>query len=241
MANAPLSDDLKRKFLSCAVPIVVSTLYRKGLRNMMMFAPKPLNPRANKFVGTAFTVRTIPTREDLVEAQGRGERQNLQAEASARLAAGDVLVVEMGGETRTAFMGDIMATHFLAKGVAGVVLDGGISDAAAVADIPLPVFCCGAAGTPVTSHRLVTALQEPIGCAGVPVFPGDVVFGDANGVVVVPRHLAEEVATTCAEREEMEAWIIARVREGRPLAGTYPPNAATLAEYEAWKAAQGRG
>src|SRR5215510_6737952 len=189
----PLAETALRQIMSVAVPTIVSILYRKGLRNTMMFAPKPLNPAAAKFVGTAFTVRTIPTREDLVEATSRGERPNLQAEATARASAGDVLVVAMEGETRTAFMGDIMATHFLAKGAAGVVLDGGVSDAAALARIPFPVFCCGAAGTPVTSHRLVIELQAAIGCAGVAVFPGDVIFGDANGVVCIPRHLAAEV------------------------------------------------
>jgi len=231
-----LTDEVRRKLMSVAVPTVVSTLYRKGLRNTMMFAPKPLNPSAAKFVGTAFTVRTIPAREDLVEATSRGERPNLQAEASARVARGDVLVVAMEGETRTAFMGDIMTTHFLAKGVAAAVLDGGVSDAAAIARIPFPVFCCGAAGTPVTSHRMVAELQTAIGCAGVPVFPGDVLFGDPNGIVCIPRHLAAEVASIADERERMEEWIIERVREGRPLAGTYPPNDATLAEYRAWQA-----
>jgi regulator of RNase E activity RraA len=235
---AALADDVRRQIMSVAVPTIVSILYRKGLRNTMMFTPKPLNPAATKFVGTAFTVRTIPTREDLVEATSRGERPNLQAEATARASAGDVLVVAMEGEARTAFMGDIMATHFLAKGVAGVVLDGGVSDAAALARIPFPVFCCGAAGTPVTSHRMVVELQAAIGCAGVAVFPGDIVFGDPNGVVCIPRHLAAEVAETAAERERMEEWIIERVREGRPLKGTYPPDEKTLAEYRAWQAAK---
>jgi regulator of RNase E activity RraA len=232
-----LSDEIKRQLSGVAVPTVVSILYRKGLRGMMMQAPKPLNPSACRFLGTAFTVRTIPVREDLVEATTRGERPNLQAEAVARVAAGDVLVVAMEGETRTAFMGDIMTTHFLTKGVAGVVLDGGVSDAAAISTIPLPVFCCGTAGTPVTSHRLVVELQAPVGCAGVPVFPGDVVMGDANGVVCIPAHLVAEVAATAAERERFEEWVIAQARTGRPLAGLYPANEATMREYEAFRAA----
>jgi regulator of RNase E activity RraA len=235
---SPLTEDVRRKIMSVAVPTIVSTLYRKGLRNTMMFAPKPLNPAAAKFVGTAFTVRTIPAREDLVDATSRGERPNLQAEATARVARGDVLVVAMDGETRTAFMGDIMTTHFLAKGVAAAVLDGGVSDAAAIARIPFPVFCCGAAGTPVTSHRMVIELQAAVGCAGVAVFPGDAIFGDANGIVCIPRYLVAEVAEIAEERERMEEWIIERVREGRPLAGTYPPNEATMAEYRAWRSAR---
>lgn len=239
MIDAPALDRLRRTLEGVAVPTVVSLLYRKGLRGQMMQAPKPLNPSAARFLGRAFTVRTIPVREDLVEATARGERPNLQGEAVARLQAGDVLVVDMGGETRTAFMGDIMTTHFLAKGVAAAVLDGGVSDATAIAGIPLPVFCCGTAGTPVTSHRLVAELQTSIGCAGVAVFPGDLVFGDPNGVVVVPAHLADEIAAAAAEREAFEAWVIAQARTGRPLAGLYPANAATMAEYEAFKAAKG--
>jgi regulator of RNase E activity RraA len=146
------------------------------------------------------------------------------------------MVVAMEGETRTAFMGDIMTTHFLAKGVSGVVLDGGVSDAAAIAGIPLPVFCCGTAGTPVTSHRLVVELQTSIGCAGVPVFPGDVILGDANGIVCIPAHLAAEVARAAADREAFEAWVIAQARTGRALAGLYPANEATMREYEAARA-----
>lgn len=237
MSTEPvLTNEITHLLAGVAVPTVVSLLYRKGLRGMMMQAPRPLNPAACRFLGTAFTVRTIPVREDLVEATARGERPNLQAEAVARVAAGDVLVVAMDGETRTAFMGDIMATHFLARGVAGVVLDGGVSDAAAIAAIPLPVFCCGTAGTPVTSHRLVVELQAPIGCAGVPVFPGDVVMGDANGVVCIPAHLVAEVAAAAAERERFEAWVLGEARKGRPLAGLYPANEATLREYEAFRA-----
>jgi regulator of RNase E activity RraA len=241
MPDAPptpsvVTDEVRCLLSGVAVPTVVSILYRKGLRGMMMQTPKPVNPAATKFVGTAFTVRTIPVREDLVEATARGERPNLQGEAVARVSAGDVLVVAMEGETRTAFMGDIMATHFFTKGVAGVVLDGGVSDAAAISAIPLPVFCCGTAGTPVTSHRLVVELQVAVGCAGVPVFPGDVVMGDANGVVCIPAHLAAEVARTAADREAFEEWVLCEARKGRPLAGLYPANEATMREYEAFKA-----
>jgi len=232
-----LTPEIRRQLERVAVPTVVSTLYRLGLRGMMMQAPKNLNPSAPRLLGTAFTVRTIPVREDLVEATARGERPNLQGEAIARIGAGEVLVVAMDGESRTAFMGDIITTHLLAKGSAGVVLDGGVSDAAAISAIPLPVYCCGTAGTPVTSHRLVVELQAPIGCAGVPVFPGDVIMGDGNGIVCIPAHLVAQVAATAAEREMFEEWVISEARKGRPLTGLYPANEATRREYEAFLAA----
>jgi regulator of RNase E activity RraA len=238
---SPLTPEVRRQLERAAVPTVVSTLYRLGLRGMMMQAPKALNPAAPRLLGIAFTVRTIPVREDLVEATARGERPNLQGEAVARIGAGEVLVVAMDGESRTAFMGDIMTTHLLAKGAAGVVLDGAVSDAAAISTIPLPLYCCGTAGTPVTSHRMVAELQTPIGCAGVPVFPGDVILGDANGIVCIPAHLVAQVAATAEEREDFEEWVIAEARTGRPLTGLYPPNAATKAEYEAIRARRGGG
>lgn len=223
-----------------SVPTVVSTLWRMGFRNTLLFGPRPLNPDAVRLVGRAVTVRTIAVREDLLEAQQRGERPNLQAESVARIGAGEVLVVGMGGETRTAFMGDIMTTHLLAKGAAGAVLDGSVSDAAAISGIPFPVFCTGNAATPLTSHRIVVELDCPIDCAGVPVLPGDVIMGDANGVVAIPGQIASELAETCAERELLEEFVIERVRDGAPLAGTYPPDEATLAAFRDWRSETGR-
>lgn len=234
-----LSEPLRALLLQASVPTVVSLLWRKGYRNSFMFGPKPLNPAAVKFAGPAFTVRTIPVREDLVEAQNSGARPNLQARSVAEIQPGQVLAVAMDGETRTAFMGDIMTTHLLVKGVAGIVLDGGVSDAAAISTIPLPLFCTGNAATPVISHRFVIDLNVPVGIAGVPVLPGDVLMGDGNGVVAIPAHMVEEIAEAAAEREIMEAFIVGRVRDGAPLAGTYPPDAETLAAYEAWRKARG--
>ena len=223
-----------------SVPTVVSTLWRKGFKNTLMFGPRPINQQAVKFVGRAVTVRTIAVREDLLEAQQRGERDNLQAESVAITGAGYVLVVGMAGETRTAFMGDIMTTHLLAKGAAGVVLDGAVSDVAAISEIPLPVFCTGSAATPFTSHRLVVELNCAIDCAGVPVLPGDIVMGDANGVAVIPAHMASEIAETCVERELLEEFVVEKVRGGAPLAGTYPPDEETLAEFRDWRLERGR-
>jgi regulator of RNase E activity RraA len=234
-----LPETTRATLLRAAVPTVVSLLWRKGFKNTFMFGPRPLNPSATRFAGAAFTVRTIPVREDLVEAQNSGARPNLQGRSVADIGPGEVLAVAMDGETRTAFMGDIMTTHLLVKGCAGVVLDGGVSDAAAIASIPLPLFCTGNAATPVTSHRFVIDLNVPVGIAGVPVMPGDVLMGDSNGVVAIPFHLVEEIAEAASEREILEEFVVGRVRQGAPLAGTYPPNEATLAEYAAWRKARG--
>jgi regulator of RNase E activity RraA len=239
--SSTLADATRDRLMKVSVPTVVSLLWRKGFRNTFPFGPKPVNPAATKFVGTAFTVRTIPVREDLVEAQARGERPNLQAKAVDDIGAGEVLVVAMDGETRTAFMGDIMTTHLLVKGASGAVLDGGVSDAAAISAIPFPVFCTGNAGIPVTSHRFVCDLNVPVGIAGVPVLPGDVVMGDANGIVFIPAQLADEIAEAAVERELLEEFVVGRVRDGAPLKGTYPPNDETLRAFEGWRAGRAVG
>ncbi len=233
-----LSELTRSRLLGVAVPTVVSLLWRRGFRNTLLFGPRPLNPQAVRFAGAAYTVRTIPVREDLVEAQAKGERPNLQNLAVAEVAPGQVLVVAMDGEMRTAFMGDIMATHLMVKGVSGVVLDGAVSDAAAIAALDIPIFCIGNAGTPVTSHRFVIDLNGPVGVAGVPIFPGDVIIGDANGVAAIPAQLADEIAAAAAERELLEEFVVGRVRDGAKLAGTYPPDEATMAEFETWRKAR---
>lgn len=239
MSSTPtLSAETHKKLLQVAVPTVVALLWRKGFTNTLMSQPKPLNADCLKFAGPAFTVRTIPVRPDLLEAQADGRRPNLQAQSVADIAPGQVLAVDMGGETRTAFMGDIMTTYLMVKGVAGIVLDGGVSDAAAIGSIAIPLFCQGSAATPVISHRFVIDLNVPVGIDGVTVFPGDVLMGDANGVVAIPAHIVDEIADAAVARELLEEFVIGKVRDGAPLAGTYPPNEATLKEYEIWRAKQ---
>ena len=232
-----LDPEIRRLLMAASVPAVVSILWRRGYRNTHIVGPTPINPAAVRFCGPARTVLTLPMREDILAEQTEGRRPNLQARSVDEARAGDALVVAMGGETRTAFMGDIMTTYLRVKGVAGVVLDGGVSDSAAIAGIDLPVFAMGNAATPLGSHRMVTALDVPVACAGVTVFPGDVLMGDGNGVVAIPAALAAEVAEAAAEREALEAFVIERVRQGAPLKGTYPPDEATLKAFEAHRAA----
>jgi regulator of RNase E activity RraA len=240
MSTRPKLDETTRAhLLASSVPAVVSILWGKGLKNTFIADPRPVNPNATKFVGIAFTVRTIPVREDILELQNSGARPNLQNKAVADIASGEVLVVGMGGETDTSFMGDIMTTGMMVKGVSGVILDGSVSDAAAISTLDLPVFATGNAATPLTSHRMVVELNGDIECAGVAVFDGDVIMGDANGCVTIPSAIVKEIANLAQERERLESFVVGRVAAGAPLEGTYPPNKATLAEYAEWCAKNG--
>ena len=127
----------------------------------------------------------------------------------------------------------MVATAFKVRGVAGIVLDGGVNDRAAIETIGLPVYASGDAAIPFTSHRHITGLNEPIGCGGVAIFPGDVMIGDQNGVAAIPLEIVAEVAEKALDREELEAFCAERLREGAPLATTYPPNEETVAAFRA--------
>ena len=228
-----MSDAVREKLRLCSVPSVVSTLYRMGFQNVFVRGIKPLAPGAPVMVGPAMTMRTIPIREDMRTAIADGQLDNLQARAFNETAAGEVLVCEAAGVSETALLGDMVSTSFKVRGVAGIVVDGGVNDRAAISGIGLPVYAAGDASLPFTSHRHITALNEPIACGGVAVFPGDIMIGDQNGVAAIPRHVVEELAAKAHEREELEAFCAVRLREGAPLDTTYPPNDETVAAFHA--------
>jgi regulator of RNase E activity RraA len=135
------------------------------------------------------------------------------------------------GQGRAASAGGILATRLQVRGVEGLVTDGTLRDTPEIAKLDLAVYAQGASPlTNLAQHHAVD-LDVPIGCAEVAVYPGDVMVGDEEGVVCVPRHLAQEVAEAAAEQEELEAWIRGEVAGGKPLRGTYPPDRTTLERY----------
>jgi regulator of RNase E activity RraA len=227
----PLDSGVRNKLAASSVPSVVSTLYRMGYQNVFLRGVKPLAPGAPVMVGPAMTLRTIPIREDQRAAIAEGRAQNLQKRAFEEIGPGRVLVCEAGGVVETALLGDMVATAFKVRGVAGIVVDGGVNDRAAISGLAFPVYAMGDASLPFTSHRHVTALDVPVGCGGVAVFPGDVMVGDENGVAAIPAAVVADVAEAAHEREELEAFCAARLREGAPLSTTYPPDEATVAAF----------
>ncbi|XWN33868.1 MAG: ribonuclease activity regulator RraA [Devosia sp.] len=229
-----IDDALRTTLKAASVPSVVSTLYRMGYQNVFLRGVKPLAaPDTPIMVGPAMTMRTIPIREDKRADIAEGRAESLQGKAFNETAAGEVLVCEAAGIVDTALLGDMVATSFKVRGVAGIVVDGGVNDRASIAHIGLPVYAAGDASLPFTSHRLITELNAPIGCGGVAIFPGDIVVGDANGVAAIPLHVAEEVAEKAAEKEALEAFCAERLRDGAPLSTTYPPNEETVAAFHA--------
>jgi len=217
---------------------LTTVLFKRGFRNVFVQGVFLLNRDAPRMVGAAYTLRYIPAREDLDQLGAFEGRGHPQREAIEACPPGQVLVMDARRDASAATGGDILMTRLMVRGVAGVVTDGGLRDTPTIEKLPWPAYCAArSAPLNLVRHHAVDA-QVPIGCGGVPVYPGDVVVGDAEGVVVIPAKIAEEVATEAEAQTQFEDWVEAKVKQGRPIFGLYPPSPETKAEFEAWKKAQ---
>jgi regulator of RNase E activity RraA len=215
---------------------LTTQLFKRGLRNTFMQGVAPLAGHSGpNLVGPAFTLRNIPSREDIDVLELFANPEYAQRKCVETIPAGHVLVQDCRGERNSASFGSILTQRLQVRGVAGMVSDGPVRDSTTIAALGLPVFCAGASAPPNLIRHHAIDINVPIGCGGVAVFPGDVIVGDADGIVVVPRELAVEVAQAAAEQEQMEEFLTERIRAGAALPGTYPPNEATRAAYDEWK------
>ena len=234
-SNKPLADDTLERLRAVSVATVTMQLLKRGLRHTFIQGARPLNPQHACFAAEAYTLRTIPMREDLSTPEVLADPEYPQRKAIEACPPGQVLVCDSRGEQRAGMLGDILITRLMVRGVAAFVTDGPMRDAAAVAAIEFPTFCTGSAAPASLAAHFAAAVQDPIACGGVAVFPGDVLVGDPDGACVVPRGIADDVACAAGEQEQIEAFILERIRHGAPVPGTYPPNEATLAAFEAWR------
>lgn len=205
-------------------------LRKRGLNNVTIDGVRPLHPTA-KLVGTAKTLRFVPNREDLFASHGGG--YNAQKRAFDAVEDGEILVIEARGETGSGTLGDVLAIRAHARGAAGIITDGGVRDADAVTAVGIPVYTSGAHPAVLGRKHVPWDLDVTIACGGTTVQPGDIIVGDADGVIVIPPHLAQEVAEAAHAQEAEDAWIAARVAEGHPVNGLFPMNAEWRARFEA--------
>ena len=214
---------------------LTTVLFKRGLRNVFIQGIFLLNRNAPRMVGEAYTLRYIPAREDVDQLGAFEGRGHPQREAIEACPPGHVLVMDARRDASAATGGDILMTRLMVRGAAGIVTDGGLRDTPTIEKLEFPVYCAArAAPLNLVRHHAIDA-QVPIGCGGVAVYPGDVVVGDGDGVVVIPAKIADEVAEEAGKQTEFEDWVEARVREGRSIFGLYPPSPETRAEFEAWK------
>lgn len=228
-----LPDGVLEKLRQVSTSTLATQLFRRGFRQPVLSGVKPLSTVTDGFVGEAFTMRFIPAREDVDTLDPYRSGNTLQWEAIESVPPGHVIVVDSRGDASAASGGDMLMTRALMRGAAGFVTDGGLRDVAVLASLPFATYARSVAITTRAAFHHVADLQVAIGCAGVAVYPGDVLVGDRDGVVVVPRALAAEIAGPALEQEQLEAYLHTRIKGGEALWGIYPPSPRTIAEYQA--------
>jgi regulator of RNase E activity RraA len=234
MTSVPLSAETVKNFLYASTATVATQMLKRGFRNCAIGGVKPLNPKAARLVGPAFTLRFIPAREDLDRPPVPGDPPSPQRAAIEDTPPGHVLVIGTGGSTRSGTLGDILVLRLKVRGVAGVLTDGAMRDSPVIGTFDYPVYCTASAAPPSMANMHAADVQTPVGICGVPVYPGDVIVADEDGAIVVPRTLADEVARDSFEQERLEKFVAIRIGQGREIPGTYPPNDQTKSDYQAW-------
>ena len=231
-------DTLKR----VSTATLATALFKRGLRNQMIQGVQPLSPpKADSMVGEAYTLRYIPAREDLNDMSVFRNHAHPQRKAVEECPPGAVMVIDSRKDARAASAGGILVTRLMTRGVVGIVTDGGFRDSAEIAKLEIASYHVRpSAPTNLTLHQAID-INVPIGCGDAPVFPGDVIVGDADGCIVIPAHLADDIAAEATEMTAYEDFVTERVRGGQPTRGLYPPtDESNLDLFKTWREKHGR-
>lgn len=230
-----LTPTLHALLATCSAASVSTQLVKRGFRNTAVRGVRPANLNLPRMIGPAYTVRYVPAREDLDAYGSGGDPSNKQRQAVEEMPAGSVMVLDCRRDADVAGMGAILCRRLQVRGAAGVVLDGGVRDTLQVAASALPVYCAGPAAPANYVGHHAADVQVPVACGGVAVYPGDIIFGDAEAVIVIPVHMLDEIAHEAAEMEERERFLLTEIDAGRSIVGVYPPSPHTMERYKAWQ------
>ncbi|OGB04591.1 MAG: hypothetical protein A3E25_04620 [Burkholderiales bacterium RIFCSPHIGHO2_12_FULL_69_20] len=236
-----LSPQTRDQLKTVSTATLCTALFKRGLRNQFIQGVHPLNPAGPNMVGEAFTLRYIPAREDLNPISVFQDRSHPQRVAVEQCPPGAVMVFDSRKDARAASAGSILITRLMVRGAAGVVTDGGFRDSPEIARLAIPAYHQRpSAPTNLTLHQALD-INVPIGCGDVAVWPGDVLVGDGEGVVVIPAAIADELAAEAVEMTAFEDFVMAQVQQGRSIIGLYPPtDEQSRTDFAAWRAANGR-
>ncbi|HET9748366.1 MAG TPA: ribonuclease activity regulator RraA [Casimicrobiaceae bacterium] len=236
-----LSNETRDKLSRVSVATITTALFKRGLRNQFIQDVHPLNAGLPNMVGEAFTLRYIPAREDLNPIGVFKDRAHPQRKAIEECPPGAVMVIDSRKDARAASAGSILVARLMKRGCAGIVTDGGFRDSPEIAKLAIPAYHQRPASpTNLTRHQALD-IDVPIGCGDAPVFPGDAIVGDAEGVVVIPAHLADEIAAEAVEMTVFEDFVTEEVLKGRSILGLYPAtDPQTEREFAAWRKANAR-
>ncbi len=236
-----MDEETRNKLMNVSVATIATTLFKRGLRNQVIQGVHPIAPKGRNMVGPAFTLRYMPAREDrnqLVEFRNPKHPQRVAIETCPQ---GHVLVMDSRKDARAATAGDILLTRLMMRGAAGAVTDGGFRDAANIGRLDMPVYHQRPSSpTNLTLHEAIE-INVPVGCGDAPVFPGDIIVGDEDCVIVIPAHLATEVAAEAVEMTAYEDFVVECLKEGATIIGLYPCTRDENRDaFEAWRKASGR-
>ncbi len=236
MSNHPLKPETKKLLEKVSVATLCSVLYKRGLRNQVIQDVRPLKSKGRNMVGPAFTLRYMPAREDrtqLVEFRNPKHPQRLAVETCP---PGHVMVMDSRKSATAASAGDILVNRLMVRGVEGVVTDGGFRDAMNIADLDIHSYHSRPSSpTNLTTNEAID-INVPIGCGDAPIFPGDILVGDDDGIIVIPAHLADEAAEEAIQMTDYENFVLSKVSAGESIIGLYPAtNEDYLVEFEEWR------
>jgi 5-oxopent-3-ene-1,2,5-tricarboxylate decarboxylase/2-hydroxyhepta-2,4-diene-1,7-dioate isomerase len=225
-----LDPDLRARLECAPVAALSQQLRRRGLDHVTIDGVRPIGA-ARKLVGVARTLRFVPFREDLFDEHGGG--YNVQKQTFDSVDADEVIVIEARGVVDAGTLGDVLAWRAHTRGAAGIVSDGGVRDADAVGAIGIPVFAAGPHPAVLGRRHVPWDAQLAVACGGATVRPGDIIVGDADGVIVIPPLIASEVVDDALAQESLDVWVVERVKEGHAIEGLFPPNDHWRARFDA--------
>ena len=221
MTDAPKPESLE-KLRHVSVATLATALYKRGLRNQVIQDVRPVAQKGRNMVGPAFTLRYMPAREDRNQLAEFRKPDHPQRHAIETCPPGHVLVMDSRKNATAASAGDILITRLMVRGGAGVVTDGGFRDAATIAHLDMPAYHQRPSSPTNLTINEAIDINVPIGCGDAPVFPGDIVVGDDDSVIIIPAHLADEVADEATEMTTYEDFVVEQVRQGASIIGLYP-------------------
>lgn len=241
MTTNTLTTQNRERLKHVSTATLTTALFKRGLRNVFIQNVHPIGPHTENMVGEAFTLRYIPSREDLDTLSGFRDPAHPQRKAVEDCPPGHVMVIDSRKDARAASAGSILVSRLMKRGAAGIVTDGGFRDTPTIAGLPFAAYHSRpSAPTNLTLHR-ATDINQPIGCGDVPVFPGDIIVGDGEGVAVIPVHLANEIAEEAHEMTAFEDFVEVEVLKGETIVGLYPATKEeTHAKFKAWRRANNR-
>jgi regulator of RNase E activity RraA len=229
----------REKFMHISVATIATALFKRSLRNQVIQGVRPVGWHGRNMVGPAFTLRYIPAREDRNSIDVFRDPAHPQRVAIETCPPGHVLVMDSRKQAHAASAGDILVTRLMKRGAAGVVTDGGLRDAATIAGLAIPAYHTRPSSPTNLTNNEAIALNEPIGCGDAPVFPGDIIVGDADCVIVVPADIADSVADECIEMTAYEEFVVERVNDGAAIIGLYPcTEEINRVDYDKWLASK---